>query len=72
MGGFCGVVPGVTPVLIVRGAIVLTGEDSREVSERMVVSLTYPSSKSLDVVAVERCCYKGKSRSQHYHSVLYY
>lgn len=40
IGGFCGVVLGATPVLMVRGAMVFTGEDSREVSERMVVSLT--------------------------------
>lgn len=61
MGGFCGVVLGATPVLMVRGAIVFTGEDSREVSERMVVSLTYPSSKSLDVTFV-RCCWGGRKR----------
>lgn len=33
MGGFCG--EGATPVLMVRGAIVFTGDDSRDVSERM-------------------------------------
>ena len=40
MGGFCGVEEEDTPVLMVRGAIVFTGDDSRDVSERMVVSLT--------------------------------
>lgn len=39
MGGFWGVVCG-PPVLMVRGANVFTGEDSLEVSERSVVSLT--------------------------------
>lgn len=60
MGGFCGVVEGATPVLMVRGAIVFTGDDSRDVSDRME-SLTYPSSKSLDVTA-ERCCWKVTQR----------
>lgn len=40
MGGFCGVEEEETPVLMVRGAIVFTGDDSRDVSERIVVSLT--------------------------------
>lgn len=41
MGGFWGIVDDdVTPVFIVKGASVLTGEDSREVSDRSVVSLT--------------------------------
>lgn len=39
IGGFCGVV-GDTPVLIVRGGSVFTGEDSLDVSDNKVVSLT--------------------------------
>lgn len=55
IGGFWGVV-GATPVFIVRGGNVFTGDDSRDVSDKSVVSLTYPSSNSLELVAVARCC----------------
>lgn len=51
---------GATPVFIVKGGNVFTGEDSREVSDKRVLSLTYPSSISLEVVVVVRCCCREK------------
>lgn len=70
IGGFCGVEWEGAPVLIVRGAMVFTGEDSREVSENKVLSLTYPSSKSL--LLADRFCAREDIRLFKYLAVKIY
>ena len=51
IGGFWGEEgAGVVPVLMVKGGSDFIGDDSRDVSEKSVVSLTYPSSKSLGTI----------------------